>query len=262
MDYVTRQFINLTKKLRKELRDAVRSLDKALTKQSAAIKEAADASKQGQHTPTLRTEFHIPQSDRYKQETKDARKSIIEFWKVYIEIVGILVVVAYTTVAAFQLREMTKQYPELHTSAEAARTAADVAKEALYSVQRAFVIFPADPQVDVYRFPSGSFLHLEMPIENAGATPAHATKDRVSCVTPMGPIPNDYAFPTSQRGDVVLGGLPTALTSSPPRAEYTVRACLSKIKSSKNLCSKTLARGPAPWAYQTTLREASSFMDG
>jgi hypothetical protein len=94
-----------------------------------------------------------------------------------------------------QLGEIIKQYPELQKSAQAAHDAAEVNKEALYSVQRAFLIFPADPQVTVLNFPSGPLLQLEMPIENVGATQAHEMKDRVSCVTPMGPLSNNYSFP-------------------------------------------------------------------
>jgi hypothetical protein len=212
MDYVTRQFINLTKKLRKELRSALLLLNKSIEHQTEAIRKADNANKQGQRAPTSRAELYVPQSERYKQETKDTRQSIIEHWKLYAEIIGILVVVAYTTVSFLQLRELSKQYPELHTSAQAAESAAAINAEALHSVQRAFLTFPPSPVIDVFVNPGNEspLFQLTMPIENSGVTPARQMVDRVSCITPMGPLPTNYSFP-DQKGDC---GTPWAATGA------------------------------------------------
>jgi hypothetical protein len=102
------------------------------------------------------------------------------------------------TVMSSQLREIIKQYPELQKSAKGAEDAAEVNKEALYSVQRAFLTFPPSPTIDVFaNLPNNAspLFQLTMPIENSGVTPAHQVVDRVSCVTPMGPVPTNYAFP-------------------------------------------------------------------
>jgi hypothetical protein len=210
MDYVTRQFINLTKKLRRELRAALTSLSDGIKKQTAAIDKATETNKQRQQPPTLRTELHIPQADRYKQETQDTRKSIIEFWKVYVEVIGIIVVGAYTTVAFFQLREMIKQYPELQRSAAAADKANTIAREALESTQRAFLSFKPSPEMTFINNGSDSVFQLEIPIENTGTTQAHALKDRISCETSVRSISGDYPF-LDKKGEC---GTPFAATGA------------------------------------------------
>ena len=95
-----------------------------------------------------------------------------------------------------QLGEIIRQYPELQKSAQAAHDAADISKDALYSVQRAFVIFSAKPEMNYFRIPGteGAF-SFSIPIENLGITPAHGLKDRVSWVTTTYDLPDNYAFP-------------------------------------------------------------------
>lgn len=130
MDYDNPQFIAAVKKSANvplaAIADALHAIADGLQQQNAAIKEATSASKQGQHTPSFRTELHVPQSDRYKKEASDARKSIVEFWKIYLEIIGIMVVIAYTTVASFQWWEMGKA---TKASTDAAQIAADALDE-------------------------------------------------------------------------------------------------------------------------------------
>jgi hypothetical protein len=197
MDYVTRQFINLTKKLRKELRAAIQSLDKGLTKQSEAIQEATEAAKQRQQAPTLRAELHVPQSDRYKQETNDTRKTIVEYWKAYIEIVGIVILAAYTTVTALQLREMIKSTGAAEEAAAAARDAANIADATLKNAQKQFrdeqrpyiwsQAGPGNPLNQfIDKFTDRYETDIVVHIINAGRSPALDTTDTDS-VTLAGP---------------------------------------------------------------------------
>lgn len=73
----------------------------------------------------MRAELYIPPSDRYKKESNDARKLIFEVVRVYLEIVTIAVVVAYTSVAAFQWWEMRKATKASADTAETAVIALD-----------------------------------------------------------------------------------------------------------------------------------------
>jgi hypothetical protein len=175
MDYVTRQFINLTKKLRKEIRMALSTIDKSLKDQTKAIRELTDANQQGQYPPPiLRTELKVPQADRYKQEADSARKLIIEYWKLYAEIIGITIVIAYTTVAALQLREIIKQYPEIQKSADAAdksATAAKISADSIRLEDRPYVIFDKNGGFIINPAPE-IVLSVNVTFKNVGKTPA------------------------------------------------------------------------------------------
>jgi hypothetical protein len=123
MDYVTRQFVNLAKKLRKELRAAVESLEKSLANQSEAIRGATQADRQQQNTPTLTAELNVPPTQRYKEETNKTKDRLFGSLKVWIEIVGLWVVVSYTTATYLQLREMKASVDAANRSAAAAEYA-------------------------------------------------------------------------------------------------------------------------------------------
>jgi len=63
MDYVTRQFINLAKKLRKEVREALEVLHRDFQKHTEAIHKASEASNQRETTmPILRAQLQIPET--------------------------------------------------------------------------------------------------------------------------------------------------------------------------------------------------------
>ncbi len=196
MDYVTRQFINLTKKLRKDLRAALTRFNEVTQKQTEAIKEATDARKESQYSPSvLRAEFYVPPSERYQKETDRTRHLIIEYWKLWVEIIGIIVVIAYTTVAAFQLREMIRQYPEIKKSADAARDTAQATKDSLEKVQRAFVYLPTtvDPIINqTGKIPEASF---NFQWENSGTTPTESFTTHISYKWFEKGLPKNYSFP-------------------------------------------------------------------
>lgn len=136
MDYDSPQFIAAVKKITNiplgAMADALHAIANGLQQQNEAIREQTRAHQDARYAQRrVITELKIPQAEKYKQETNTAKESFIKWGTLYAEAIGIIVVIAYTTVAAFQLHEMVKQYPELHKSAEAARSAAETASDAL-----------------------------------------------------------------------------------------------------------------------------------
>jgi hypothetical protein len=106
MDYVTRQFIVLTKKLRKEVRKALEILHKDSQKQIEAIQEARNAYEQGHNAPqVLRAELQVPHPIEVETRPKD-KKSGREWYKIMVETLTLLGVLAYAAVAVRQWREM------------------------------------------------------------------------------------------------------------------------------------------------------------
>src|SRR5262245_20712244 len=74
MDYVTRQFINLAKHLRKELRKALLDLNTALHKQTYAIRESYKGADGKQRPPPEVTVLnHFPESIEVHLNATDAR---------------------------------------------------------------------------------------------------------------------------------------------------------------------------------------------
>jgi hypothetical protein len=200
MDYVTRQFINLVKKFRDDLRQT-------LQKHTDAINQATKAARENKQDPLptpLRViaELKVPEADKTEHRERHNKSHTLQILLTVGTWLAFIAAAIYAGIAACQLKvmhgqlgEIIRQYPELQKSAQAARDAADVNKEALYSVQRAYLTFPPIPQVTFLNFPSGPLFELEMPIENAGATQAHGLRDRVSCITPMVALSGDYTFP-------------------------------------------------------------------
>ena len=126
MDYDNPQFTAAVKRITnaplEAIAAALHAIADGLQEQNAAVKEQARAYQDAQHAQRRVTaELKVPQSEKYKQETNTTKESFIKWGTLYIEVVGIIVVVAYTTVAAFQLNEMRKS---TKASSEASRTAA------------------------------------------------------------------------------------------------------------------------------------------
>jgi hypothetical protein len=108
MDYVTRQFINLTKKFRKELRLQIFKLNGALDKQTKAIREAAKSNQVEQSPqPEVTTVVNIPERIEVRQSAEDTEHdrryknrslllSFVTFWAIAI----------YAVLVYLQYREM------------------------------------------------------------------------------------------------------------------------------------------------------------
>jgi hypothetical protein len=131
MDYVTRQFINLTKKFRKEFRHLADSLRKSIERQTDAIHEAKDAYYQSRDTaPILRTNLEIPHPIEVTTSPKD-KKTGREWYKLVIETLTLLSVFAYFVVTARMWHEMILARHQTQKSVAIAEHSARIAEDAL-----------------------------------------------------------------------------------------------------------------------------------
>jgi hypothetical protein len=79
MDYVTRQFINLTKKLRKDFNRALLSLQRSIEKISSGVDSAAadyhaEQERSANERPVILGELRRPQSEIDQEETRESHK--------------------------------------------------------------------------------------------------------------------------------------------------------------------------------------------
>jgi hypothetical protein len=191
---------------------------------ASEIPEDQGKRSEGTNTPSDKDTDHsdadvLPPSDLAKSQPPPAQpgnkpsdekgRDWLDYTKFTIEILGVGVLITYTIFAGIQacrtsdtLREIQQQTPKIAESADAAKQSADrskeantIARESLESVQRAYLTFPPSPQMIVLNLPSGPVVTFEMPVENSGNTEAHRVRDRVSCVTPLGALPNSFNFP-------------------------------------------------------------------
>jgi len=113
MDYDNPQFVGAVKKIVHTLLDIFRH---ELKQQNESIDQNKETDRRWQYPPVSRAELHIDPSDRYKQETKDARESIFGYWKAYAEILGIIILGLYASVTALQWHTMRGQLTEMQSS--------------------------------------------------------------------------------------------------------------------------------------------------
>jgi hypothetical protein len=145
MDYVARQFINLTKKFRKESRKALIELKDAIQKNTKAAEKAADAQEKQAHAETLiLPAINAPRPQIHEYGTSEKSRHPMEWLKLGVSIATLLVVGAYTALSAFQL-------VELKISAEAAKRSAETGSKEFELSQRPWVsitdVTPASPLV-------------------------------------------------------------------------------------------------------------------
>jgi len=130
MDYVTRQFIVLTKKLRKELRELLFTLHNDIQKQIEAIHKARNAYEQSHNSPqVLRAELQIPHPIEVETHPKE-KKTGREWYKLVIDTLTLLGVLAYATVAVRQWREMLSVRHQTQQAIQAANRSAKAAEDA------------------------------------------------------------------------------------------------------------------------------------
>jgi hypothetical protein len=130
MDYVTRQFINLAKKFRKELPKLANAIRGDFQKQVKAIEEAKNAFNESRNNPSiLRAELHISHPIEVKTESKDKKRSR-EWYKLVIETLTFLSVLAYFLVTNRMYHEMISARHQTQHSVEAAERSANAAETA------------------------------------------------------------------------------------------------------------------------------------
>ena len=198
MDYVTRQFINLTKKFRREIPKLVESLRNDIKQHIDAAREARNAYEQGRNTaPVLRAELQVPHPIEVQTSSKD-KKTGREWYKLIVETLTLLAVVAYAIVAIRQWREMIQARHQAQASIQ-------VTKDSLLYVQRAFV---AITTFDVTRLTApgtnkldGS-MRLGFSWQNGGNTPTKDMTTHVSERLFSNPLPNGFDFPDYPNGSI------------------------------------------------------------
>jgi hypothetical protein len=143
MDYVTRQFINLAKHFRKDLRKALSDLNRALQKQTEAIRDSYQTRNNKESPrPEMTVLNNLPSSIQVHQDeqgTKHERNYRRFMFLVSTLTLGAIAV--YAALVYWQYREMQKTTIATQKAANAATDAAKTARESLVDVQRAFVTF-------------------------------------------------------------------------------------------------------------------------
>jgi hypothetical protein len=143
MDYVTRQFINLAKKLRDDLRQTLQKHTNAISQAA----KAASESKQNQLPVPLPViaELQIPEADKTERRTQYDRSHGLQIWLTVGTWLAFIAAAVYAGIAAYQLKAMrgqleqiVKQYPELQKSAAAAKSSAETAATMLTNAQLQF----------------------------------------------------------------------------------------------------------------------------
>jgi len=135
MDYVTRQFIVLAKKLRKEMRQGLSVLHSDLQKFSDAIRSERKRSDQNQQPqlppPILRAELHIPEDKDGAKKKHEDRQHRVQVWIVIGTWAAFLSASIYAYIAVRQWREMISARHQNQISVQAAQTASETAAKTL-----------------------------------------------------------------------------------------------------------------------------------
>jgi len=207
----------------------------------------------------VRSELRIPQSDNYKNETHRAKLRILEFWKVYAEAIGIIVVVGYTTVAGFQLGAMRGQLTEMRETrkqtkidnASAIAAQQTIAQDSLSKSQEIFTKSAANSEKSFrddqrawlvavgFGAPNPPFAEDKQPIfsveiTNSGKTPAIKVEPKISAWPyPKGqtfvPVYLDDPSKPIQSVGIISPGLHPTLKTLPPIAPLT-KTIIDQVK--------------------------------
>jgi hypothetical protein len=178
MDYVTRQFVVLAKKLRKELREALSDLNSALHKQTEAIRKSNERrDNEERPSPEVVTNVNLPESIEVHQGQADTKaERNYRFRTLLVSWVTFLAIAVYAVLVYLQYQEMinaTGVAQQTVTEARRNRLQADKAFAAAVAQfrldQRAWVgVVSMDPP-DLK--PKSEFF-LTLHVVNSGHTPA------------------------------------------------------------------------------------------
>ncbi len=183
---VTKQFLSLARKLKKELRNGLNDLQKALQKQTEAAKKASEAQQEqtaAQQLVLAELENHSPR-ERHAERNEESRHPM-QWIKLAIEIAMLFIVAAYAAVSAFQLVQMKN-------AADAAKSAAETAANQLELTERPWIkitdvqtrsnnpIIPALSFQKPPQWPSGTqqaTFQLDISYKNVGRSVAKVSVD-------------------------------------------------------------------------------------
>lgn len=180
MDYVTRQFVNLAKKLRDDVRKALSTIHGDLQKQAAAVSQAAKATQENKQQPLpiplpVKAEFQVPEAVQAEQRAQYSRSHRVQVLLMVGTWLAFIAAAVYAGIAAFQWRTMNKTYAEIQKqtaavqdTAKAAQDQATLMSQQLKGTMAAVLSF----NVNLYQI--GTLNRLELSIGRApGGVIAH-----------------------------------------------------------------------------------------
>jgi gas vesicle protein len=221
--YVTRQLSRAIEKLSNELRET-------LQQQIDAIRDSAEATRENKQSPMpsplpVHAELQLPEADRTEQRTQHQRSHGLQIWLTVGTWLAFIAAAIYAGFAYYQLREMRQtnvltkqaldnsnqsltqtlnkmqgQIDQMSRLADNAKTQADrtrdiaqTSKDALISVQRAFVLPSSQVDPMVIENNGTQSVRFTFHWENSGVTPARGTM-HVSYRWNTAPLPDDFPF--------------------------------------------------------------------
>jgi hypothetical protein len=164
-------------------------LTKALQEHSESIRKQTSTNEEHDKTPpVLRAELEIPQSIRDEYHSKTSKRNRHENWKLGVEIVTALAVIAYTTVAAFQWCTSNRTLKEIVDQT-------NIANKQLQAQRAYFIVSSYDtaPLKDH----AGNLVGFRFTVQyqNVGNTPANNAEMR-------------YGLVVLRKQDISPGGVP------------------------------------------------------
>lgn len=182
---------------------AVESIGKSLKSNAKAVGESHEATNEKKaEQQEIRATVNLPEGIETRQSKADATsESTYRKRTLIVSVVGLFLVLAYTTVAAFQWCEM--------------RQATNLTREALTSVQRAFVFYTPDVQPSWITDKVGSTKIVAwtyfIPRKNTGTTGTRNLREYVSASYGTDAITESFDFHDS--GDGVSGSANPQVTN-------------------------------------------------
>lgn len=178
---------------------------RVLGKEIHAVREHQQAGNNptdGQPVQPIPVEImHAPQLDPARREYYDAenreRNSPWRRLKPWVETVGVLIALVLAAFTLFTFLEIHRQTPSIINSANAAKDTASTAKDALYSVQRAFVVFGQGmeingiPGIDATRIGT---IEFRPKMENSGSTPTRGFIHHANWIFLPWVFPTNFRF--------------------------------------------------------------------
>jgi hypothetical protein len=177
MDHVTRQFINLTKKLRKELRVALSDLKGALHKQTEAIREANQRRDNEQcPSPEIIAAVNLPERIGVHQNAKDTRdERNYKRATFFVTSLTFGAVIVYAVLVFWQYQEMIQNTIAAKIAAIAARDASRTAAAQLELAERPWVDAAIMLNGPLTWNVNGANLPVKVILNNTGHSPALST---------------------------------------------------------------------------------------
>lgn len=236
MDYVTRQFINLTKKFRKELRLLVSKLNSALDKQTEAIRETNQTANTKESVPPeVITHVHLPESIEVHKRASDASDDKkYQRRTLFVSSVTFAVLFGYTIIVYFQWREMInatgvsqQAVIEARRNRIQAEKSLNATIEQFHLEQRAWITVAS---IKLNILAEDQPISIRLNVANTGKIPAILTTARYTIrINPTIDFPDTAGYKPVPSGAMVTPGIPIAADCT---GHKLVQAEVNAIKTS------------------------------